>query len=98
MCPMSACDKVTSYPRACAVKTDCAWGLHQINCCGSEHAMGFSKSASGTFAPDEKACVATYPGCGCAAMSPVDDSGKTGLEFDVDCVSGVCTTFVTKGL
>ena len=97
-CAETACGKVEAYPRACSTKADCAFGLHQINCCGSKHAMGYSKSSSSTFAADEAACDATYPGCGCAESPTVDDSGKAGTAFAVDCVSGVCTTSVTKGL
>jgi hypothetical protein len=97
-CPVTACAKVESYPRTCSVQSDCAWGLHTVNCCGSEHAMGVSASAKATFEADEKACDATYPGCGCAAMPTVDDGGKTGSAFAVDCVSGVCTTHVTSSL
>jgi hypothetical protein len=97
-CAVTACQKVEAYPRACTGKSDCTFGLHQTNCCGSERAMGYTKSAAATFGADEKACEATYPGCGCAASPTVDDSGKTGTAFDVDCVAGSCTTYVTATL
>jgi hypothetical protein len=97
-CPVDACSKVTSYPTACMTAADCTFGIHTINCCGSTHAMGFNKSAASSFAADEKACDATYPACGCAAFPTVDDFGKQGTEFAVDCQMGVCTTHVTKGI
>jgi hypothetical protein len=97
-CPETACGKVEAYARKCASKSDCTFGLHQINCCGSKHAIGYNIGSSATFAADEKACDASYPGCGCAENLTVDDSGNKGIEFAVDCVSGACTTYVTKGL
>ena len=54
--------------------------------------------AAGSFAADEKACEATYPACGCAEYPTVDDFGKAGTEFAVDCQMGACTTHVTKGI
>jgi hypothetical protein len=98
MCGVTACEKVTMLPRKCATKSDCTVNLHMTNCCGSMHAIGQTKSVIDEFGPLEKECQASYPGCGCAAMPTVDDYGKMGTEFDVDCVSGTCTSFVTKGI
>ncbi len=97
-CMATACEKVTSLSRACTTKADCTYGIHQINCCGSEQAMGYATSGASSFTTFEPACRNSYPGCGCAQMPTVDDSGKTGSEFAVDCVSGVCTTTATKGI
>lgn len=97
-CPVSSCDMVTKVSRACTTASDCTYGVHQTDCCGSTHAIGISTSAASSFASEEKACDATYPACGCAAQPTVDDSGKPGTAFAVDCVSGVCTTHVTTGI
>lgn len=95
-CAATACDKVEMAPRACTAKSDCEVGLRQLNCCGSMRAMGYSKSYS-DFLEATKACSASFPGCGCPTMPTVDDNGKSGTAFDVDCISGSCTSFVTKG-
>lgn len=92
-CPATACEKVEALPRSCTNKAECTFGLHQYNCCGSLRAMGYTKSALSSFDENEKACVASYPGCGCASMPTIDDSGKTGSTFEVDCIGGTCTTF-----
>ena len=97
-CAATACEQVETLPRACATKADCTFAIHEVNCCGSLRAMGLNKTGAPKFEELEKSCRASYPGCGCAAMGTVDDSGKMGLEFDVNCVSGACTTFVTKGI
>lgn len=88
-----------SFNRSCALASDCAKAIHQINCCGSQRALGLRVSEKARFDAAEKICRGQYPGCGCAAAPTIAEDGKSSADFDgsdiqVDCRAGACTTFI----
>lgn len=89
-----------TFDRACSTASDCAIGIHQVNCCGTLDATGIASTASASFAAAEATCDAMYPGCGCAEEPTMTDDGGTvpagsgASGIVVECVMGVCTTSV----
>ena len=81
-----------SFSKTCSVDGDCAFGLHQVDCCGSLRAVGFERTQP--FADAEKAWASSCPMCDCLSKPTVADDGKTGTSFGVRCSSGTCSTFV----
>jgi hypothetical protein len=68
-----------------------------VNCCGTMVAVGVNQSESAAFDAAESACEAMYPGCGCASQPTTADDGQSSGDsaaFHVDCVGGVCSTYV----
>jgi hypothetical protein len=97
-----ACGFVTTLDTSCTVDGDCAYGIHQTDCCGNTHAVGFNVSESATFPTLEAACDATYPLCGCPAHPTTTDSGEIVGDPStvlVACVArgprNVCLTYVS---
>jgi len=89
------CPDASTFPvfsKTCSVDADCAFGLHQIDCCGSLLAVGFERTQP--FEATEKAWASTCPACECAGKPTYADDGKTGASFGVRCASGACSTFV----
>ena len=87
------CTDPTSFPKfekGCGADANCVIGMHTINCCGSQLAIAFNHSLRDAFDAAEKAWQATCPKCGCPAMAPVNESGKTGSSFDARCIGGKC--------
>ena len=89
---------MTSFPafdRTCSAPADCVLRFHQVDCCGSQVALGVNQADSADFDAAEAVCQSQYPGCGCAAMPTVADDGTTSGDpaaFSVDCVGGQCAT------
>jgi hypothetical protein len=82
-----------SFTRACANNDSCSFGMHQINCCGSQQAIGFNHSQKDAFEAAEITWSASCPQCGCATQLPVDDDGNTcNADPFVSCDSGMCRT------
>ncbi len=97
-----ACAFIDGIDRHCLSDGECASATHQTNCCGTEIITGISASESARFATLEAACVASYPGCGCASGPTTTDSGETVTDpsaVQVGCITrgpgGVCMTYVT---
>lgn len=83
--------------RSCAAASDCALLNHQIDCCGSEIALGIASSARPAAEQAEGVCAAQWPKCKCLARETVADDGKgigdaSGLELR--CTAGRCESFV----
>ncbi len=87
-----------SFSKACVKATDCAVVMHQIDCCGTSIALGVAAGEKTRFVAEEKTCAATYPMCGCATQTTKTEDGSSldmgGDPAAVDCVGGVCTTYV----
>ena len=87
-----------AFDKRCAAPADCEIAFHQINCCGSEKALGINKAEHDRFTTAEATCRGQYPGCGCAAMPPVAEDGKSsmngGPDIAVDCRAGACATYI----
>lgn len=92
-----ACNAGTfpSFARACTKDTDCVAVEHEINCCGTQVALGIRADQQSAFAAAEAICRGQYPGCGCASQATTADDGT---KFDgthparAVCVDSVCTS------
>lgn len=96
--PVKCADNPPSFPaftKVCQQDADCAYVLHQSDCCGNATAIGVWKEVQGAFASAEAQCRGQYPACGCAAQAPKGEDGKTSASgsFGVACKSGQCQTF-----
>jgi hypothetical protein len=92
-----ACPNVfPTFAKACSSDADCFIALHQINCCGTLVALGYSTSARAAFAAAESTCEGMYPGCGCAQGPTKAEDGRTDLQgtISVRCSAGTCNTYV----
>jgi hypothetical protein len=87
--------------KACTSAQACTEKLHQLNCCGSELAVGLNHAFVNAFGKCEAAWDAKFPGCGCAAAPTMTENGDTlgqGGTIVVECVDirsngvGVCRT------
>jgi hypothetical protein len=86
-----------SFDKSCGSVDDCAFAVHQTNCCGATLAVGFAKAEASRFAADEKTCAAQYPACGCPATPTMTEDGLSataGQAIAVACQSGRCMTTV----
>jgi hypothetical protein len=98
----SGCEPITcgviasSFPtfdKTCASATDCAVGVHQINCCGSTVALGMTRAEQARFAAAEQVCVEQYPQCACAQTATAEDGQSVfGKQVVVACQSNRCMT------
>jgi|GEM_PF-1260620 len=85
------------FSKACAGLEDCAYGLHQTDCCGNRVAVGLAGTEVAAFAAAETTCRAQYPHCGCPQGPIVAEDGVPAFDeadVRVDCVGGACQTFV----
>lgn len=90
------------YAKSCTGDADCVVKVHQINCCGTQEAVGVAASGAADFDAKEAACDATYPQCGCATMGTTAEDGTTNGNFSADgipvkCEAGKCTTYNPPG-
>ena len=98
--PVMCSGASTSFPsfdKTCASVGDCAFAVHQTNCCGATLAIGFNKAEAARFAADEKTCVAQYPVCGCPATPTMTEDGLSvtaGQMIAVACQASRCMTTV----
>ena len=86
-----------TFDKQCASTSDCALGIHQIDCCGSHLEIGFNASEVGAFQADEKACESMLPLCECDARETIAEDGKSpsaGHPIVVTCDAGRCMTSV----
>lgn len=87
-----------AFSKACSAKSDCVVVTHTIDCCGTGKAIGLNAADQAAFVAEEKKCAATYPGCGCPTGPTHTEDGSQApwgaSAIDVDCVAGVCLTYV----
>jgi len=78
----------------CAVSSDCAFVLRQVDCCGSQMAVGIAASAKDAFAAFDAKCTAAGPICDCLAKpTAAEDGGEVGPNGPtVACTWGSCLT------
>ena len=99
-CGSGSASAFPTFDRACNSDSDCTFGMHETDCCGSMTALGIATSAVALFGTDEALCEAMYPGCGCASDSVETDTGASVPPGDgpsavvVHCTSNICTTSV----
>ena len=85
--------KFPVFAKGCAADGECFVALHQVNCCGTQVALGLSKGEASAFEAAEKQCVSQYPGCGCAQFATQAEDGFFGwaaADFKASCQAGVC--------
>jgi hypothetical protein len=99
---LSGCNFVASLDASCTADSDCAFGIHQTDCCGSTIAVGFNHAERARFDAAEPTCVATLAPCGCDPGPTRTDSGEDVFDAApilLACVSvGTarrCKTYVT---
>jgi hypothetical protein len=93
---MIKCGDMSTFPKfdkGCTADINCAYGLHQVDCCGSKIAIGFNHAYKDAFDKAELAWETACPAaCDCLAKPTLAEDGKTGAMFGVQCKSGVCTS------
>ena len=83
--------------KACTVANACIVVFHQIDCCGSQVAVGINHASKDAFDTDEATWLATCPACGCASRPTIAEDGKTAAQmsdFKVACVNNQCRSYV----
>lgn len=96
--PIDCTAPVPSFPelsRACNTTDDCAFGLRQIDCCGSNRAVGIATSEIDRFARGASICSSQFPECDCIPRGTETEDGELATREDhivVECVQGACTT------
>jgi hypothetical protein len=97
------CEFVDALDDFCTEDGDCTFGIHQTDCCGNSHAVGFNTSDRARFDAWEPLCAATYPICGCPSYPPRTDSDEVATDpsaIQLACVSrgprNVCLTYITE--
>ncbi len=92
-CEQNPSRGVEFFARQCTRDDECVTVTHQTDCCGNARAFGLRRDAVVAFERFETPCAASFPGCGCPAMPPVADDGRSG-EVAVACTAGLCRSFV----
>lgn len=83
---------------ACTTDLDCAAVLHQVDCCGTEEAIGISTGWAAAFAGIEARCRDEYYRCRCATRPTRAQDGNVLTEdatLGVSCLAGRCRTHVS---
>lgn len=83
-----------TFDKGCTSDTNCAFGLHQTDCCGSLTAVGFNHALKTGFDNAESAWRASCPACACPPAPTTAEDGKSGNDIGVRCTDGKCTTYV----
>jgi len=97
-CAMGGISNFPAWLDTCKVDSDCVVAQHQINCCGTNVALGINACAKDKFAAAEATCEGQYPGCGCASFATLAQDGFSGFGaddiFGAKCTGGVCQSYV----
>jgi hypothetical protein len=89
-----------TFDRTCRTDSDCTIGMHLINCCGAQVALGLASSQAAAFAGAEAICDPMYGGCGCFSGNVTADDGEMApggsgaSAILVHCNAGKCETSV----
>jgi hypothetical protein len=77
-CPKGLCGTGGQFQvdKQCNVATDCAIGIHELNCCGSQIAIGYRAAHMADFTQSEMQWEAACAACGCSAAPLVAEDGK----------------------
>ncbi len=97
-CAMGGANSFPVWSDTCKVDSDCAVAQHQINCCGTNVALGINVCAKDKFAAAEATCQGQYPGCGCASFATLAQDGFSAFGaddiFGAKCTAGLCQSYV----
>jgi hypothetical protein len=83
-----------TFDKTCLNPAGCFVGMHQLNCCGSQLAIGVSFVEQQAFMSAEMSWEASCPGCVCPARLPEAEDGKMCMAANIYvlCDAGKCTT------
>jgi hypothetical protein len=90
-------DGFPMFDKTCTAATDCVFGVHQTDCCGSTRAIGMNKAEQARFDADEKVCTDQYAQCACPAFFTISEDGQRAMDgkmIVVECQSSQCMTTV----
>jgi hypothetical protein len=83
----------------CTGNDACVVAIHQIDCCGSNIALGLNHAVLNTFQRNEADWEASCPKCDCALKPLLAEDGKSGQQADVRVMcdfttgTGKCKTY-----
>lgn len=83
------------FENACQSEQDCAVGIRQADCCGTDVAVGIHPADARLFEEDARICLAQFPVCRCADRGIQTDDGQLAIDpthVVVSCQQGVCVT------
>ncbi len=86
-----------TFERACSSAAACFVAHHQIDCCGTQVALGISLSEKSRFEAAEATCRLQHARCACTPAPTRTDTGQIApnpQQISVDCRAQICTTFV----
>lgn len=86
-----------AYTQRCAINSDCAFVLHQSDCCGNIQAIGIEAPLRAPYEAAEMMCRPGYPRCGCPTRGIHADDDQwtfTSTSVGVRCTANRCTTYV----
>ena len=92
MCP----DSFPTLTNDCTLDQDCTAGIHQVNCCGTDHAIGLNVRDTLRFDRAESICESQYAACECADLGVECDDGvyvPDSSRVGVHCDNHLCTTY-----
>lgn len=97
-CAMGGISSFPAWLDTCKVDSDCVVAQHQINCCGTNVALGINACGKDKFAAAEATCEGQYPGCGCASFATLAQDGFSAFGaddiFGAKCTAGLCQSYV----
>lgn len=82
-----------TFDRGCEINADCSVVLHQVDCCGTNVALGIRFDGVSSFDTRETACRALFPVCDCVSQPTAADDGTVddGIRpVRSECVGGNC--------
>jgi hypothetical protein len=94
-CPAGLCGNGNfDVHKDCNASTDCAFGLHEISCCGSQVAYGYNSMRAADFTQREMEWEAACPMCACSALPLAAEDGKMCAQsaITVTCDNQQCMT------
>ena len=96
--PVDPCEDIGPHNTACTEPSDCRLVFHQVDCCGSQEALGINESEATQYQQLENMCVASEPTCDCIPEETVAQDGNSGpgYRIAVDCVGGQCESYVPE--
>jgi hypothetical protein len=96
-CRNAAAIVFPSFDATCRSNADCAFGLHQTDCCDGQRALGLNTDQVPDFMAAEMTCEAMFPSCDCFRWPGITtDDGANVMStsaIGVQCVGGECRTF-----
>lgn len=94
-------DADRSYDKSCASASDCTFGIHYLDCCGTAIALGINGGEA--FAWGKTGCdPGGFPACDCVARGLLAEDGHASRDPEhstdvaVFCLGGACKTAIVR--